>query len=81
VSERWDGTWVIYPKAHTVADNIAFHVSYLACAMSNPTDYYYQYALQIVDYLSATKDLVIAFAVPEGLSNLTINVFSKASPH
>jgi hypothetical protein len=20
VSERWDGTWVIYPKAHTVAD-------------------------------------------------------------
>jgi hypothetical protein len=21
VSERWDGPWVIYPKAHTVADS------------------------------------------------------------
>jgi hypothetical protein len=23
VSERWDGTWVIYPKAHTVAETRA----------------------------------------------------------
>jgi hypothetical protein len=49
--------------------------------MSNLTDHHYQYALQIVDYLSATKDLVMAFAVPEGSSNLTIDVFSKASPY
>jgi hypothetical protein len=27
VSERWDGTWVIYPKAHTVADKI--HTTFL----------------------------------------------------
>jgi hypothetical protein len=49
--------------------------------MSSPTDHHYQYALQIVDYLIAKKDLVLAFAVPKGLSNLTIDVFSKASPH
>jgi hypothetical protein len=49
--------------------------------MSNPTDHHYQYTLQVVDYLSVTKDLVMASAVPKGTSNLTIDVFSKASPH
>jgi hypothetical protein len=71
---------LLYPASQLRTD-IAFHVGYLACAISNPTDYHYQYALQIVDYLSATKDLVMAFAVPEGSSNLTIDVFLKASPH
>jgi hypothetical protein len=71
---------LLYPASQLRTD-IAFHVSYLARAISNPTDHHYQYALQIVDYLSAIKDLVMAFAVPEGSSNLTIDVFSKASPH
>jgi hypothetical protein len=71
---------LLYPASQLRTD-IAFYVSYLACAISNPTDYYYQYALQIVDYLSATKDLVMAFAVPKGLSNLTIDVFLKALPY
>jgi hypothetical protein len=29
VSERWDGTWVIYPKAHIVADTSTATLGFL----------------------------------------------------
>jgi hypothetical protein len=69
---------LLYPASQLRTD-VAFHVSYLARAMSNPTEHHYQYALQIVDYLYTYKELVMTF---EGLpvsSHLSIDVFSKAS--
>jgi hypothetical protein len=39
---------LLYP-ASQLRTNVAFHVGYLARAISNPTEHHYQYALQIVD--------------------------------
>jgi hypothetical protein len=35
VSERWDGTWVIYPKAHMVADKYEdiWNINETMCAL------------------------------------------------
>jgi hypothetical protein len=54
-------------------------VGYLARAMSNPTKLYYQHALQVVNYLFTTKDLVIGYQAPASGSSVDINVYSKAS--
>ena len=71
---------LLYPASQLRTD-IAFHVSYLTRAISNPTEDHYNYALQIVDYLYTYKDLVMAFKAPPNSSNLSINVYSKASTH
>jgi hypothetical protein len=45
--------------------------------MSNPTDLYYDYARQVLDYLYTTKDLVMQFAAPVG--ELAFDVYSKTT--
>jgi hypothetical protein len=67
--------------ASQLRTDVAFHVNYLARAMSNPTEHHYQYALQIVDYLYTYKELVMTFDAPPMSSNLSIDVLSKASSH
>jgi hypothetical protein len=69
---------LLYPASQLRTD-VAFHVGYLARAMSNPTEHHYQYALQIVDYLYTYKELVMTFEALPALSHLSIDVFSKAS--
>jgi hypothetical protein len=67
---------LLYPASQLRTD-IAFAVGYLARAMSNPTELYYQYALQVLDYLYTTKDLVMRFAAP--VSELAFDVYSKTT--
>jgi hypothetical protein len=55
-----------YPASQLRVD-VAFHVGYLARAITNPTDDHYHYALQIVDYLYTYKSLVMR--LPLLLSN------------
>jgi hypothetical protein len=57
--------------------DIAFAVSYLARAMSNLTELYHQYTLQVFDYLYTTKDLVMRFAAPVG--ELVFEVYSNTT--
>jgi hypothetical protein len=71
---------LLYPASQLRTD-VAFHVNYLARAISNPTEHYYQYALQIIDYLYTYKELVMTFKAPPALSHLSIDVFSKASSY
>jgi hypothetical protein len=61
--------------------DVTFYVSYLARVMSNLIEDYYNYALQIVDYLYTYKDLVMGFKAPLDSSALWIDNFSKTSPH
>jgi hypothetical protein len=49
--------------------------------MSNLTEDYYNYALQIVDYLYTYNDLVMDFQAPLDSLNLLIDMFSKVSPY
>jgi hypothetical protein len=69
---------LLYPASQLRTD-VAFHVNYLARAISNPTEQHYQYALQIVDYLYTYKELAMTFNASPTLSDLSIDVFSKAS--
>jgi hypothetical protein len=49
--------------------------------MANPTDDYYNYALQIIDYLYTYKALVMRFKAPAKTATaLTLDIYSKASP-
>jgi hypothetical protein len=52
---------LLYPMSQLRTD-IAFAVGYLARTMINPTELYHQYALQVLDHLYTTKDLVIRCA-------------------
>ena len=47
--------------------------------MSNPTLRHYDYALQVIDYLNTTKDLVIKYKAPEGATALTIDMFATSA--
>jgi hypothetical protein len=69
---------LLYPASQLRTD-VAFHVNYLARAMSNLTEQHYQYALQIVDYLYTYKELAMTFNASPTSSDLSIDVFSKAS--
>jgi hypothetical protein len=66
---------LLYP-ATQLRTNIAFAVSWLARAMSNPTELHYQYAIQVLDYLYSTKDLVMSFTAR---SSANLDVYSKAT--
>jgi hypothetical protein len=57
--------------------DVSFAVGYLARAMSNPTELHYQHALQVVDYLFTTKDLVMGYQAPASRSSVDIDVYSK----
>jgi hypothetical protein len=52
---------LLYSASQLQAD-IAFAVGYLAHAMSNPTELHFEHALQVLDYLYTTKNLVMKFA-------------------
>jgi hypothetical protein len=52
---------LLYSASQLQAD-IAFAVGYLAHAMSNPTELHFEHALQVLDYLYTTTDLVMKFA-------------------
>jgi hypothetical protein len=67
---------LLYPASQLRAD-IAFAVGYLARAMSNPTELHFEYALQVLDYLYTTKDLVMKFAAD---SSLNFDIYSTSSP-
>jgi hypothetical protein len=67
---------LLYPASQLQAD-IAFAVGFLAHAMSNPTELHYEYALQVLDYLYTTKNLVMKFAAD---SSLNFNIYSTSSP-
>jgi hypothetical protein len=71
-----DSCKLLYPASQLRTD-IAFAVGYLARAMSNPTDLHHQYALQVLDYLYTTKDLVMRFATLVG--DLSFDVYSKTT--
>jgi hypothetical protein len=45
--------------------------------MSNPTELHFEYALQVLDYLYTTKDLVMKFAAD---SSLDFDIYSTSSP-
>jgi hypothetical protein len=68
---------LLYP-ATQLRINIAFHVGFLARALTKPTPQYYSAALNIVDYLKSTKDLVMTYKAPAGPA-LAFEMFSKAS--
>jgi hypothetical protein len=70
---------LLYP-ASQLRVNVAFHVGYLAWAIANPTDNYYNYALQIINYLYTYKALVMRFEALANTSALTLNIYLKASP-
>jgi hypothetical protein len=69
---------LLYP-ANQLRVDVSFAVGYLARAMSNPTELHYQHALQVVDYLFTTKDLVMGYQAPASGSSVDIDVYSKAS--
>jgi hypothetical protein len=68
---------LLYPATQLRTD-IAFAVGWLARAMSNPTELHYQYALQLLDYLYSTKDLVVCC---NSCSSTNVTVYSKSSPN
>jgi hypothetical protein len=45
--------------------------------MSNPTELHFEYALQVLDYLYTTKDLVMKFATD---SSLDFDIYPTFSP-
>lgn len=51
---------LLYPAVQLRVD-VAFHVSFLAHFMSNPTEQQYAYCFNILDYLASHKDLVICY--------------------
>jgi hypothetical protein len=57
--------------------DIAFHVGFLARALAKPTPQHYNAALNVVDYLKSTKDLVMTYKTPAGPA-LAFEMFSKA---
>jgi hypothetical protein len=67
---------LLYPASQLRVD-IAFAIGYLARVMSNPTELHFEYALQVLDYLNTTKDLVMKFSSD---SSLNFDVYSKSSP-
>jgi hypothetical protein len=67
---------LLYPASQLRAD-IAFAVSFFARTMSNPTELHYEYALQVLDYLYTTKNLVMKFAAD---SSLNFDIYSTPSP-
>jgi len=66
---------LLYPASQLRTD-IAFAIGWLARAMSNPTELHYQYAIQVLDYLYSTKDLVMSFTAH---SSTNVDVYSKAT--
>jgi hypothetical protein len=44
--------------------------------MSDPTELHYEYALQVLDYLYTTKNLVMKFAAD---SSLNFDIYSTSS--
>ena len=48
--------------------------------MSKPTLRHYDYALQIIDYLNTTKDLVMTYKAPPGTATLTFDMFATTAP-
>lgn len=66
---------LLYPATQLRTD-IAFAIGWLARAMSNPTELHYQYAIQVLDYLYSTKDLVMSFTAH---SSANVDVYSKAT--
>jgi hypothetical protein len=73
---------LLYPASQLRLD-VAFHVSFLARAMSNPTPRHYDYAIQVIDYLQSYKDLVMTYKAPEGAIELTFDMYATTStaPH
>jgi hypothetical protein len=67
---------LLYPASQLRTD-IAFAVGYLARAMSNLIELYHQYALQVLDYLYTSKDLLMRFAAP--VDQLAFDVYSKTT--
>jgi transposase InsO family protein len=67
---------LLYPACLMRAD-VAFHVGYLGRAVANPTQQHLAYAYQVLDYLYAHRDLVMAYeAAPNG--PLQIDVFAHS---
>lgn len=71
---------LLYPASQLRVD-IAFHVAFLARAMSRPTPRHYDYALQVVDYLNTTKAHVMTYKSPRSSdpNNLQLHGYSDAS--
>jgi hypothetical protein len=71
---------LLYPASQLRVD-IAFHVAFLARGMSRPTQRHYEYALQVVDYLTATKAYVMTYKSPDAgrSANLQLHGYSDAS--
>ena len=69
---------LLYPATQLRAD-ISFYVGFLARSMSNPTPRHYNYALQVINYLNTTKDLVIKYEAPKGATALTIDMFATSA--
>jgi hypothetical protein len=66
---------LLYPASQLRTD-IAFAIGWLARVMSNPTELHYQYAIQVLDYLYSTKDLIMSFTAH---SSTTVDMYSKAT--
>jgi hypothetical protein len=63
---------LLYSVSQLQAD-VIFVVSYLARAMSNPTELYFECTLQVLDYFYTTKDLVMKFNAD---SSLNFDIYS-----
>jgi hypothetical protein len=67
---------LLYPATQLRAD-IAFHVGFLARSLSKPTNNHYVYTLQIINYLKATKALILKFQTTPR-DELSIDMFATS---